>query len=68
MGSVLQTANVHFDGTGTIRMGKDGTELVISPDVNINGILIQTAASAAYDKANTGISMGKAIAASIVFG
>ena len=27
--SILQTANVHFDATGLMRMGKDGSDVVI---------------------------------------
>jgi hypothetical protein len=54
MGSVLQTANVHFDSTGSLRIGKDGTDLVIIgvDDIMLGGVPLIVTANSAYDKAN----------------
>jgi len=51
--SVLQAANVHFDATGLMRIGKDGSNIVIKTNggsVDIEGLSVDI--GPAYDQAN----------------
>jgi hypothetical protein len=54
--SVLQAANVHFDSSGLMRIGKDGSNLVIKTNgaaINIEGLDVAAEVAPAFDKANT---------------
>jgi hypothetical protein len=57
--SILQAANVHFDATGLMRIGKDGSNVVIKTNgasVNIEGLDVAADVAPAFDKANAALA------------
>jgi hypothetical protein len=54
--SVLKTANVHFDASGLVRIGKDGSNIVIKTNggsVDIEGLDVAGQVAPAFNQANT---------------